>query len=82
MLIIMWSHITSFVLKMWYSIIISYIESGTNVVLWITKNPFPDDIIADVFEYSMLCGQATAVAATWNKLWYCRIHGCYTEKEI
>ena len=37
-LIIMWSHITSFVLKMWYSIIICYIESGTYVVLWITKN--------------------------------------------
>ena len=37
-LIVMSSHITSFVLKMWHSIIISYIESGTNVVLWITKN--------------------------------------------
>ena len=33
--------------------------------------------------YGLLCGLARAVAVKlWNKLWYCRIHGCYTEREM
>ena len=33
--------------------------------------------------YGLLCGLARAVAVKlWNKLWYCRIHGCYTGKEM
>ena len=63
-------------------ITINYIETGTNVILYITQN-LPYDIIGDVFVYGMLCGLTTAVAVKlWNKLCYCRIHGCYTEREM
>ena len=39
--------------------------------------------LKNVFVYGTFCGLAIVVAVKLlNKLWYCWIHGCYTEKEM